>query len=344
MTRTGRFFAIILLIPAVGTFAARSAAAAGRVELVVIGDVQVASDFQRWMEVLKKVGASRVQLRSRQPTDRLGIDVQGSPDAPVYVVTATITGNELLTPGGRFSRNDATTLARWIADLAENGPVERREARSAFGLSASQMSDARADLAQAVGTATAGKSRAEVVESVARRLKHPLVVDPQSVQTLREDNVKEELSGLTCGTALAYVVRTAGLGLVPRVASSKMSFSIVPVERGDEVWPVGWKPEKPLKDTLPILYEFLNVNIQGIPVAKAIDAIAQRIKAPLLWDYNALARHGIDSEKVTATLPPGRSTYSLILQKVLFQARLKMELRVDEAGTPFLWLTSIKPL
>ena len=44
------------------------------------------------------------------------------------------------------------------------------------------------------------------------------------------------------------------------------------------------------------------------------------------------------------TLPRSRTTYSLALKKLLFQAGLKFEVRVDEAGTPFLWISTIKPL
>ena len=36
-------------------------------------------------------------------------------------------------------------------------------------------------------------------------------------------------------------------------------------------------------------------------------------------------------------------TYSQVLGKVLMQARLKYELRVDEADKPFVWITSVKP-
>ena len=54
----------------------------------------------------------------------------------------------------------------------------------------------------------------------------------------------------------------------------------------------------------------------------------------MLIDHNALARHGIDPAKAMVTLPRSRTTYSLALRKLLFQAGLKFELRCDEAGIP----------
>jgi hypothetical protein len=206
------------------------------------------------------------------------------------------------------------------------------------------MAAVRADLAQTVGTSTAGKDRAEVVQHIAARLKAPLRIDAESQQTLRASKLAQELSGLSCGTALAYTVRCEGLAMAPAISGGSLSYLIVPAKPGQDVWPVGWKPDKPAKDVLPILYEFLNVNIQGVPAAKAIEAIGGRIKVPLLIDDNALARYGIDPDKVTVKLPQGRSTYSLTLQKLLFQARLKFEVRVDEAQSPLVWITSVKPL
>jgi hypothetical protein len=43
-----------------------------------------------------------------------------------------------------------------------------------------------------------------------------------------------------------------------------------------------------------------------------------------------------------AAVPASRTTYSLLLGKVLFQARLKSEIRIDEADGPLLWITTIK--
>jgi hypothetical protein len=45
---------------------------------------------------------------------------------------------------------------------------------------------------------------------------------------------------------------------------------------------------------------------------------------------------------IQADVPEKRMTYSQILNKVLLQARLKYELRVDEADKPFLWITTVK--
>ena len=64
-----------------------------------------------------------------------------------------------------------------------------------------------------------------------------------------------------------------------------------------------------------------------------ITEIAKRMKVPYLLDHNALARHGIDPAKVRVSLPPGRTFYAKVLERVLFQAASSRKVRLS-AATP----------
>ena len=201
------------LLPAllIGCFAL-SAQAGGRVEIVLVGGSQVGGEFHRWLEVVGNSGAARVQIRGSQPGDRPGIDVQGDPAHPIYVVTGVIAGrDELILPGARFRFGEAAQLARWVADLAENGPPGCPEPKVAFGLTAKQLQEVQDDLTQAVAFQTQDQTRAAVVERIASQLRHPVRLEAGAAKSLEEDKVAEELSGLSCGTVLACVVRPAGL-------------------------------------------------------------------------------------------------------------------------------------
>ena len=186
-------------------------------------------------------------------------------------------------------------------------------------------------------------TRQKVVEKIAGQLKLPLKLDAETAQALADDKVEDELTDLTCGTALACVLRPAGYSMVPRDASGELACAVVKAERGQEAWPVGWPSDKSPRDALPVLYEFHNVNLQNVSAAAALGAIVKLVKAPVLLDHYALGRQGIDLAKVTVSLPSSRTTYSLTLRKILFQARLKFDVRYDEAGSPLLWITTIKP-
>jgi len=333
--------------------------ATGRVQLELVGDAQgSALAFQQWLQVLSRAGVKNVRIRAAQAADKVGIDVQGTAENRLYVVTGIVkSSEELLLPGGggygirtypptarRFSPRDAARLARWLDDLAKHGPEELREPRSAFGLTREQFEQVRKALARPVGFSTRGMTRRETVEKIGRGLTLPLEMDPKLAKTLEEDKVGEELSDLSCGTALAYVLRPVGLCLVPRESGNSTVCAVIKAEPKLEVWPVGWEPEKPQPEVLPALYEFHDVNIQRVSAATALEEIGKRLKVPVLVDHNALARHGIDSGKALVSHPRGRTTYSLTLRKILFQAGLKSELRVDEAGKPFLWVSTVKPV
>lgn len=322
---------------------AAAAQAAGRAELVVVLQPRAAiTASQAWVRALGEAGVENVRMREARAGDKVGIETGGTPQSPLYVVTGVLSGDELLLPGARFRRDDAAGVARWLADLAERGPPGERPAKAAFGLSPKQFELVHADLSRPVTFSTKDVARDEVVARIARGLQLPVQPSPAQIEALKADKVAEELSGLTSGTALACVLRPAGYALVPQAAGERPGHALLEMRPGMEIWPVGWPPEKDRKEVLPALFEFLNVNIQGVSVAEALNAIAGRLNVPYLLDHNALARHGIDPAKTPASLPAGRTFYSKALERVLFQAGLKSELRVDESGKPLLWVTSIK--
>ncbi len=340
----------MLLIASVGLILAAAAAepvhAGGRVELELVDEARgSALARQQWLRALSEAGVKNVRIRSARAADKVGIHLRGTKENRLYVVTGMVkSSDELLMPSGRFRRSDVARLARWLDDLAKHGLEKDRPARSAFGLTQEQFQRVHKQLARPVGFTTQGMDRRRAVEKIGSRLSPPLAIDPKLAELLEGDKVGEELSGISCGTALACLLRPMGLCLVPRQSARGTVCAVVKAKPKLEVWPVGWEPEKPWPKVLPALYEFHDVNIQGVSAAQAIEAIAGRLKVPVLLDHNALARHGIDPGQVNVSHPPARTTYSLTLRKILFQAKLKSDLRVDEAGKPFLWVTTIKPM
>lgn len=316
------------------------------VQLELVGDARGAAlSFQDWARALDQAGIRNVRLRSALGNEKVGVQLRGTAQRPIYLVTGQVlSAEELLLPPGRFRRSDLGRLAQWLDDLARYGPEESRPPRGAFGLTADQYQAVLQDTARPVGFSTQGKPRAEVVRQVVARLGLPLQWDAQAAAGVGSDAVAEELEGLSCGTALACLLRPAGLCLVPRPAPAGPAYGIVAAAPELEIWPVGWEPKQPVPKLLPALYEFRNIHIQGVSAKMAVEEIGRRLQVPVLWDHNALARWGLEPEKVQVALPQSRTTYSQALGKLLFQAQLKFEVRVDEGDHPFLWITSIKPL
>ena len=132
--------------------------------------------------------------------------------------------------------------------------------------------------------------------------------------------------------------------MVPRAAGKNLEYAVAKAKLDQEVWPIGWTPEKPLAEVLPALFELLPVDIRNVAAATALGTIGTRLKVPVLMDHNAMARHGIDPAKAMVAMQPGRMTCNRALNKLLFKAGLKFEVRIDEAGKPFLWITTVKPV
>lgn len=321
-------------------------AAAPRVELeVFLDDRAPLTAPQEWLTRLGRAGITNLQIRGKQAGDAVGIERAGTAVSPVYrVVGALSSNNELVLPGARFRLSEAARVADWLQDLARLGPQSERPAKVLFGMSAQRLKQARVELSRPLGFSTAGMTPAAVVEQIRAKIKSPLQVKGRP-GALEAEKVSEDLSDLSCGTALAAALRPAGFCLVPRETDDgNLEYDIVRSQPDLEVWPVGWPLDKEERELVPAMYEFLNANVQGVAITEVLKAVGGRLKMPVLMDHNALARHGVEPEKALIKLPQSRTTYSILLRKALFQARLKHEVRMDEAGTPFLWITTIKAL
>ena len=320
--------------------------AAGTVRLELIGDSRgAAMAFQEWAQALGRAGVNNVRIRSTSEPGKPAIDIQGTEQNPIYVVTGIILSrHEIELPGRRFRLGEAGLLARWLDDLAENGPAASRPKRGAFGLTAEELERVKKDLAVSVDFDTLGMQRRRAVEKIAARLNPPMRIDDRLTTVLGDAKVEDELNGLARGTALAYLLRAAGMCFAPRVSRGVISYEPFPLRRDAECWPVGTDIDSSAHDALPALFEFHNVNVQNVSIALAIRAIGKRLGAPVLIDRNALAHYEIDLEKAAVSHPRSRTIYAIALRKLLFQARLKYEVRRDAGGSPFLWITTLKPM
>jgi hypothetical protein len=325
--------------------AAASPPRAGRVQLELVGDAQgAAMTFQEWVQALGKAGI-KVQMSSAQNLTKPNIEVRGSDQFPLYVVTGIVVSrDELLLPSGRFRRSEMARLAEWLDDLAQNGPLEKREKKSAFGLTAKQLEQAQQDLGKPVGFTTRGLGRAEAIEKIGENLGLPLAGAGNLAAAAGDDKIEEELSDLSRGAALACILRPMGYSMVPRQIGGKVTYSVSKAKPGQEVWPIGWPPEKPLPEVLPEMFEFRSINVQNAYADKLLAGVTTQLKVPILLDHNALARHNIDPAKAAVSFPQARTTWATALRRLLSQAGLRYEIRVDEAGKPFLWVSTMKPV
>lgn len=331
----------IFLVLALGT-----AAHAERVNMVLLTEPGFpATSMQEWYQTLTALKVDNLQIRQAAGNDRVQVLVGGSEQEPVYSVTGVLTAqNDLMLPGGRYGLRDRAGLSAWLGRLRRDGPVGAEKPKLPFGLTAEQFTAAHDDLARAVEEATKGRRAKELLDALGGKLRSPLVADAEALRLLdgEDGTVLDELRGVSAGTALAAAMRPAGLVVVPRVRGGQLEFAIQkPVDKG-ESWPVGWPPKKPMRDVVPDIVQGINVELDDVALTRVLDVVAERLKVPILLDHNGLARQGIDPTQVKARLPKSQSSYATILGRILFPAGLRWELRVDEAGKPLIWVTTVK--
>lgn len=301
---------------------------------------------QQWYRLLTELKVDNLRIRKAIAGDKAEIKIGGTQTGPVYRVTGILRANgQLVVPGGKFSSRDRGQLAAWLTKLREEGP-ERVQAgdKLPFGLTPSQFAAVNADLSQKVDFVTKDMEVQKAVARIAGDLHFPLSVERSASPYLqRAEPIRENLKGISCGASLAYVLRSAGLTLEPRLDARKQpAYVIAKGSSGRTPWPVGWPADKPARELLPELFEQLNVEFDDVLLTDALAALGGRLKTPVLYDRYALARNGIDLEKTVVALPPSRLAYAIILRKVLHQADLKGEWRIDETGAPLLWVTTLK--
>ena len=298
---------------------------------------------QQWMEVLSDIGADRIRSRTN-PAGKPDIQEMSSGKIVVVKVKGVIRGGQLVVPGRQFSINDKNGMREFVKQLRDDGSKVTLAEKKAFGLTSEQLVAVYKCLRQPIQTSTLNQPSAKLVEQVLRQSGLEFVLDKAARKAMRADSViTEELQGVTGGTALAAILRPLGLVMVPqREQGGTTQLHIVDSTATEEHWPIGWPTESPLKTYEPKLFDRENIAIQNYQLDQALGAIQRRVAIPFLYDQNSLARAGIEMSETDVTLVRENIAYMVAIQKLLSQSRPRMraEMRLDEAGKPFLWFST----
>ncbi len=310
------------------------------IEVITKGDHSLLAP-QQWSRILGESGFGRTTIRSGRPSDAFGIKNIGSKQHPSYLVTALLSGDTLiLPPQARFTRQEIKPLANWLAELRDNGFDNVTQTELMFGMSAEQLETIEQGAAAVVTISTLDKSRSEIAANLAENFRHPVVFTEQAKQRLAQKSVmQDELKGLSTGTAMATLLHPVGLVLVPQSKRGRIRWTIAESRRQKEVWPIGWKSQKSPEKTLPALYQSVQTQVVSLPLQTALDQVAQKIEVPLLFDRSSISSAQVDL-KAMVKMQAQRASYKTILTQLLSQVGLNDEVRVDENGNPFLWISS----
>jgi len=333
-----------LFLLAISFSASATASTAPYVALEIVSEGRLATGYQRWMSYLKDFGFSNIRVRGPRPGDQPKVENRGTDESPRYYVTALLTSdNRLALPGRLVRYGQRAELNDWMRRLQAGGGQSVTQPRGAYGMTPKQWQKLKASLSKTVTSSTKDRSLGSVVIGIATLSGVKFEFSPGTRETLdRGGTVLDEMKGIAGGTALAAILRTEGLVLVPRVDSAERI--VVEVKRGDhakEHWPIGIKPDKSPGQLAPSLFVFLNAEINDKRLEDVIDILQPRIKTPILIDHNALELEQISLDTIVS-YPARRTFYKRILDDLLIKLKLTSELRIDEAERPFLWITTAR--
>ncbi len=313
-------------------------------EVIAEPGVQAAA-MHDWVAAMTRQDVGQVRLRTA-PTVPSPYVEQGQGGA-VRVVAVLTTHNTLQLPNMTVPLSELHRLHDWMdgvrksADAAHSADSASTAVGPpmAFGLSAVQLVDLRRTLSVPMNENTVSRPAHELMKVVRRLAGIPIQLTPAASAVMRERyDIQDALQDVSLGTATAAILRPLGLVLVPSSSAGQLELTVMEFKESNEFWPVGWPPDRPAHEVAPQLFEYLPVDIDDVSLAEALAALQSRLQMPLLFDYNGMARHDLNISQVRVTIQPTRTYYKRALDRVLYAARLRAELRVDEAGKPFLWI------
>lgn len=359
-TSMSTFMGMLLL--AMLSTAGTSLGAVSSIEISSMARPQ-ASETKKWLKLLNELGVSNVRLRTYQRGDQPTAEDFGTEATPRVRLLALLNERgELVVPGGKFTLRDRSKLADYLKRAGTEGAGSVTAKRGMFGLTEAEFGTLFKKLSQPLlnvssSTKPSAPKLKTLIEQLNDPIRLPVEVDPMVVGAMQV--VPEgygEIINLGKGTALAILLRGEGLALHPQskpgqgvilkvvnqtnADASKLNGAKLNDSESKTAWPIGYRPEGSPRETFPKLFERIDVEIDGYTLAEAIGAVGAQLEGmPIVWDRFALRSNGITPETLQVKLAKTRTYYKRILDKLLFQARLKGELRIDEMGQPFYWIT-----
>lgn len=314
---------------------------------VAAGRREPVATQQKWMELLSKVGADRVRSSTARSAGTVSVEERETSLGVVVKVRGVIQGKKLELPTGTFSQRDVAKIRAYLEALRLDGVETALAEKKAFGLTSKQLVALNQSLSKPLKLKTKGNDPDEVIQFAKTKIEYEVALDRSARAALANGGkLLDELNGLSLGTALAATLRPYGLVLQPvRIQGQDIKLRITDSRVAEEFWPIGWPAQGTPKEAAPGLFQKNLLEIRDFPLDQVLAAIQTKAGLPMLFDYNSMARRDIDLATTKVTFVKKNVSYGYSLRKLLSKSKPKLhyEIRVDEAGKPFLWISTAVP-
>lgn len=301
---------------------------------------------QKWGTVLYKLGRRATFRQGRQGEKTRIEQVDEASGRTVRVVGLMNRDGSVSFGRETFRITEPQALDKWLKYLEVHGPKGPANESATWGLSEDQLTEVLRRLGQVVTDPVDERSVASVIESLqlrpdfqvsftdsARRRIDSAAADPQ---------LNSNYAGLTRGTVLAAALAQSGLGFRPKV--SDRGGYLLEIDAGDEssnLFPVGWKSATPVTLLVPELSKRISIELEeAVPLTGLIELLADKLHRPVLYSSYDLAAAGISVKEIRYSRKFSRLTIFSLMSSIGRAHHLDIGVRVDEAGSAFLWVTS----
>jgi hypothetical protein len=299
---------------------------------------------QQWGEIFGRAGAT-VRIRQALGSDRA--EITESTRGSMRLVKATgllEQDGSIIFENRRFQQSQAAALAEWIRELKTYGAQGNDHGKPDFGLTREQFGAIFRTLAGKVVQDPAGLDLSAALATVGLPDSLPLRMTPAAQDFLKGSDKQrpapKNLTGLSRGTVLAILLNNAGLGFRPgRTPEGTLELRVDLLREPAAAWPVGWPLEKPPITSMPKLVEVVPVEFSDVPLVDVVHAISIQTEIPILTDHRRIFEANIPLSELKVNQEYRKMTWSGLLDRVTFPDLMR-ELLQDEAGTPFVFMTT----
>ncbi len=247
--------------------------------------------------------------------------------------------------GRRFTLSDGPVLDQFLQDLRKHGSGGPAAGNPRWGLSDEQFLAFSRLLLETVEESVELGSPAETVRQLRLPMELSIVFADEVLQSSlqpRPEGAPEELelSGVSRGTALAIALSQYGMGFRPVL--TKQGKYVAEIRAGgeaDNLWPVGWKTLEPMPEVLPAWLKSIPFSIEDADLASLVEAVSGKLEIPAYSSALALRTAGRSLDELTWSRSGKLSPFAM-LRTVGEKFELGFDVRADEAGRLFLWVTT----
>jgi len=301
---------------------------------------------QEWGRVFQELGYS-VRFRAPRAGEAPRVeDLDRDDFLATRVVAAMAADGSIRIGKQKFDIESTKLLTQALADIQRHGAKGPPNSNPTWGLTDEQFKEVTQLLGVPVENPVELQSSILAVESAGlpanMRIKFTDAARQQAL-ALRPESAPDaiELQGFTKGSAIAIVLAQYGLGFRPRyVAPGQYDMEIDLGNESNNLWPIGWKPVQSFSEILPSYFRAIPLDVEDVEVSALVGAISEKIGVAHFSSAYELAAKGLDINTLRYTRKDDRISPARLLTAVGDKLELGFDVRVDEAGKMFLWVTT----